>query len=425
MASKYTEGCLEYTQISRRKFLGASLAAAGLMLPSWMPRVAFAQGKDAATDTLVFVFLRGGADGLSVCVPYGEDDYYNLRPTIAIPAPGGGADAATDLNGFFGLPPAMSAVRGAYDDGHLLFIQASGLVDETRSHFEAQRFIELGKANDPHITTGWLARLLDNTTASPLSAPLRGLGVSYGMPVSLQGGPLSLPIPDPSQFGISGDWATVDQRLDALSALYAASDEPLRSSALNTRGAIDLMKTIDFEGYAPTNGTVYPDDEFGRTLRACAAIIKARAGVQVMALDLDGWDTHDAENPINGRMAALMNSLSGGLAAFHADVMGSGDPGVTLVAMSEFGRNVAENGNGGTDHGHGNAMIALGKAVHGGRVLTQWPGLAPEQQYEEQDLVITIDHRDVLSEILSKRLGVSNVATIFPGYSPTDRGVIA
>lgn len=423
------KGCAEFHHLSRRKFLGLSGAAlAAAAVPAWLPKIAFAAGGAGSRDVLVSIFLRGGADGLTLVVPHGEDAYYDLRPTLAIPRPGDGPNGAIDLDGFFGLPQAMGALKEAYDDGALLFVHATGLPDPTRSHFSAMYFMEVGRPSPPtSLFTGWIGRHLAATPPAVAGAPLRALGLGYGLPRSLVGGPQTVPVRDLGDVDLSGDENLAQGRRRALDAMYAAAtDSLLKASANNTTRTIDLLRQIDFSGYQPGGGAVYPDDEFGNAIKSTAALIKAQVGVEAATIDLSGWDSHEEMGAIDGDLAALMNSLSRGLAAFHQDLFTGGFDRVVVTVQSEFGRNANENASRGTDHGHGGAMIVLGGQVAGGRVLADWPGLAPDQLYEDQDLQITIDYRDVLAEILEKRLGNTNLAAVFPdpAYSPSFKGVI-
>lgn len=419
-------GCREYHTINRRDFLRQIGAGAiALSVPTWLPRVAFAQG-GAPRDVLVSIFLRGGADGLSLCVPHGEDAYYRIRPTLAIGAPGSSDSVkCTDLDGFFGLAPAMAALYPAYDAGDLLVVQAAGLTDGTRSHFDAMMFMETGGTREDLVATGWLGRhLLATGPASP-DTVLRAVGINPSLQRTLTGSPQALPVPDPGSFVLGGNEGTAQQRLDLLRDLYTDTPEPLRSAAHNTYRTLDVLESIDFENYAPAGGAVYGDNDFGRAMRAAAALIKAGTGVEAIAIDLGGWDTHAGQGARNGYMANLMQQLAAGLAAFHKDVLQGGTRNVCVVTMSEFGRNAAENGSEGTDHGYGNCMFVLGGHVAGGRVLCDWPGLESAQLFEGQDLAITTDYRNVLAEILQRRAATADLDFVFPGLTPSFPGVIA
>ena len=420
-----TCGCDEYHALTRRQFLGntaALLTAAAV--PAWLPRVAYAHTFDSNRDVLVSIYLRGGCDGLSLCVPHAEDAYYALRPTLAVPRPNANDPfAATDLDGFFGLPPAMAGLLQAYIAGDLLIVHATGSVDESRSHFDAQHFMEVGKPRDPDLFTGWLGRHLLTTAPMDPNAILRAIGINNGLQQTLAGAPQTLPIPNLGDFNLAGNDDTAAERLDALVAMYADTLEPLKSAAENSKATIALLESIGIENYTPANGAVYPEDPFGQALRSSAALIKADAGVEAIAVDKGGWDTHNDQGTTQGELATHMTSLAESLAAFHADVIANGDRNVTVVVMSEFGRTPEENASRGTDHGHGNVMFVLGNRIAGGRVLTQWPGLEPEQLFQERDLDVTIDHRDILAEIIQLRLNNPDLATVFPDHTPTFQGV--
>ncbi len=420
-----SHACDEYRSLSRREFVSRSTATAvALSVPAWLPRVTYAQAENSDRDVLISIFLRGGADGLSLVAPFGEAAYYSLRPTIAIPPPSGAPNSSLNLDGFFCLPPAMGALLPAYQAGHLLIVHATGSTDPSRSHFDAQFFMEIGKPGDRNVVTGWLGRHLASKPPMKVDAALRAVGFAYGLPQTLVGGPDTLPIPDPSNFGLAGNSSTRAQRLAWLGNSYQVERDPLKTAALNTQRTINTLSALNIRGYTPAGGAVYPGGSFAAALRSTAALIRADMGIEAVQIDIGGWDTHSAQGPVNGGMAATMQQFAGAIGAFHADMVGAGRINrVTLVAMSEFGRVARENASQGTDHGHGNAMFVLGGSVLGGRVMRNWPGLAQGQLYENQDLHVTIDYRDILAEIVQRRLANSNVGLVFPGYAPTPRGV--
>ncbi len=421
-------GCPEYHLLSRRNFLIRSTAAvAGLAgAPLWLPRVAFAQDFTGDRDILIAIYLRGGCDGLSLCPPHQEQAYYDARPTLAIPRPdSGGAHAALDLDGFFGLPPSMAALMPAYAAGDFLIAHACGSKDESRSHFDAQYFMEIGKPRAPELATGWLGRHLLSVPPFSPETIIRAISFSPALQQMLVGGPQALPVPDPSDFTLYGDESTADARLTLLQEMYASTSEPLQAAAANTAATVALLDAIDFENYAPGHGAVYPDSDFGRAMKSTAAMIRADLGAEVFAIDVGGWDTHEDQGAVDGHMAGIMGDLADGLAAIHADLIGPRDRNVSVVIMSEFGRNLVENSSRGTDHGHGNIMLFLGNHIAGGRVLTEWPGLELEQLFEEQDLQVTIDYRDLVAELLQKRLGNSELGLVFPDFVPNFRGIVA
>jgi uncharacterized protein (DUF1501 family) len=255
-------------------------------------------------------------------------------------------------------------------------------------------------------------------------AALRGIGFAFGLPQTLVGGPDTLPIPDPSNFGLAGNSSTRTQRLAWLGTAYGTERDPLRTAALNTQRTINTLSALNIAGYQPAGGAVYPAGSFGSAMRSSAALIRADVGVEAVQIDIGGWDTHSAQGPLTGGMSFTMTQLAQALAAFHVDMNASSRMGrITVVAMSEFGRVARENASQGTDHGHGNVMLVMGGAVRGGRVMSVWPGLAPGQLYENQDLHVTIDYRDILAEVVLRRLNNTNLDLVFPTYTPLLRGV--
>jgi len=423
----FDHACDEYKALSRREFVARTTATAvALSVPAWLPRVTYAQTENSDRDVLISIFLRGGADGLTLVPPFGDPSYYSLRPTIAIPRPdSGSATPALSLDGFFGLPTAMSSLVPAYQSGQLLIVHAAGSTDPTRSHFDAQFFMEIGKPGDRNVVTGWLGRHLASKPPMRADAALRGLGFAFGLQQALVGGPDTLPIPDPANFGLAGSSTTRTQRLNWLGNAYQTERDPLRISALNTQRTITTLSALNINGYVPAGGAVYPGGSFGTAMRSTAALIRSDMGIEAVQIDLGGWDTHSAQGPLNGGMAQLMQQFAQALAAFHLDMNAAGRMNrVTLVAMSEFGRVARENASQGTDHGHGNALFVMGGSVVGGRVMRNWPGLAAGQLYEGQDLAVTIDYRNVLAEIVSKRLANPNLDLVFPTHTPFFHGVI-
>ena len=427
-------GCQEYNELSRRQFVADAAGMSGLAMfsavfPSWLPKVVLAESYVADRDVIISIFLRGGADGLSLCVPFGDANYYTSRPTIAIPRPDATTTATRGiaLDNFFAFPQAMKGLVPAFQAGQLLVVHATGSVDPSRSHFDAQKFMEVGKPRDPSVVTGWLGRHLATVPPMRTDAPLRALGFASGLQKTLIGAPKTLPISDPATFGLAGSTTTRTERSTWLKNEYGTAPEPLRSSALDALNTLELLRLINFTAYTPANGAVYPNTSFGRAMRSAAAMIKADVGIEAAQIDAGGWDTHSAEDPLNagGTMYNNMTGLSNALGAFHADVIqGTQATNVTVVVISEFGRNVRENSARGTDHGRGNCMFVMGRNIAGGRVFAfNWPGLARENLQDGQDLKVTLDHRDILAEIVKNRLGNQNVGVVFPDYVPTFRGV--
>jgi uncharacterized protein (DUF1501 family) len=422
-------GCAEYRELSRRRFLAAAgrastAAAAASYFPAWLPKIVMAESFASARDVMVSVFQRGGADGLSLVVPYADANYYTARPTIAIPRPDSSSpNRSTALDNYFAFSQGMLGLLPAYQSGNLLAVHATGQLNVSRSHFDAQRYMEVGKPVDPAIVTGWLGRHLATVPPLKTGSALRGIGISAGLQQTLIGGPQTLPIADPTNFTIGGATSTQAARFAVLNSDYSITMDPLRTAALDAVSTVQLLKSVNFSGYVPANGAVYPTSSFGRALRSVAALIKAGVGIEAAQIDVGGWDTHSAEDPVAGSLFNTMQDFSRSLGAFWADVISTGSA-VTAVAVSEFGRNVRQNGSLGTDHGRGTTMFAMGQSIAGGRVLTyQWPGLAPENLEAGQDLRVTLDYRDILAEIVQNRLGNTNLATVFPGWTPTFRGV--
>lgn len=421
-------GCQEYNELSRRQFIQASSAvAAAAAFPSWIPRVVMAKHYSSTRDVLLSVFQRGGVDGMSTCVPYGDNIYYTSRPTIRVPRPDDtsvpAAQRLTALDNFFGFPPAMLGLLPAYLATDLLVVHATGLLDKSRSHFDAQRWMEVGKPTDPTIVTGWLGRHLATVPPMRSNALLRGIGISSGLPKTLVGGPKTLPVASPGSYNVGGSSTTRTARLAVLDANYAATADPLKTNAMNAVDTIELLATLNFNGYVPANGAVYPNTSFGNALKSVAVLIKADVGVEAAQVDIGGWDTHSQQDPNAGSMFTTMTDFANSLGAFYRDVIAMGFP-ATAVSVSEFGRNLRENGSNGTDHGRATTMFAMGKGIAGGRVLANWPGLANAQLEDNQDLRVTVDYRDILAEIVANRLeNSSNLGAVFPGWTPTFRGV--
>lgn len=431
MNSKICTHCQEYSEVSRRTFLSRSFqSAAGLLLgnglaalPSWLPRITLADPhKGPAGDTLVCIFLRGGADGLNMIVPHGDEQYYAHRPYLGIPRPDDNKaenGRTLDLDGFFGLHPALADLHPIYNAGHLAFVHATGSPDETRSHFEAMDLMERGAAENGDYT-GWLSRHLATLDTGNNSA-LRAVGLGDMLPASLTGAVSATALQSIAEYHLAGQDERVGEMTALLNALYSQRNDLLTGAAAQTFASIEVLSRIDTERYQPA-GRAYAENEFGQAMRVVAQLIKADVGVEVACVDLGGWDTHVAQGNVEGAQASLMAELAAGLAAFYEDLpdqIGS----VTVVVMSEFGRRVQENGGLGTDHGHGNMMMALGGGINGRQVFAQWPGLHDEQLAGPGDLAITTDYRDVLGDIIAKRLNNPKLADIFPGYVVNEVGV--
>ena len=418
--------CPEYAELSRRGFLARSgiLSAAGLTSTAWLPRVVLARGSSGVPrDVLVHVFLRGGTDGLSVVVPHGDPFLYSARPNLAVPPPGQ-TNGAIDLDGFFGFNPNAAPLMSAFNNGHLAVVHAAGSTDPTRSHFDAMKAMEGGVPNQSlvNVSTGWLGRHLADTP--PVGGGLlRGLALEQTMPLHLIGSEGTLPISDPDNFDFPGRDATKVQRRLAIETMYQGAEEPLAGAAISTLATIDLLATIDFAGYQTSGGKAYPQSAFGQQLKASAALIKAGIDIEAIGIDYGGWDHHENQGPIGGVMAILLGDLTNSLEAFYLDMLAGGQlDSLVILLMSEFGRRLAENVSMGTDHGHGNMMMAIGGHIAGGQVFANWPGLDPAS-LDDGDLSITIDYRDIVSEILANRLANGNLANVFPNHTPTFYGI--
>ena len=419
-------GCQEYNELSRRSFIVKAAGAAVFAgtVPDWVPRVVLADSANTTRDVIVNIFMRGGADGLSLCAPFADPNYYTARPTLAIPRPDSGlATKGTALDNYWMFPKAMTGLLPAFQGGELLVVHGAGLTFNSRSHFDAQHFIEVGTATDNSISTGWLGRHLATSWPAKPAAPLRAIAIANGLPLTLGGAPLTIPMPAPASFAIGGSAATQNARSAWLSNEYYLDQDPARAAALDVTSTLSLLKAINFNGYVPSNAAVYPNSSFGRGLKSAASLIKADIGVEAIQIDIGGWDTHVAEDPLAGSLFQTMTDFSNSIGAFWADVLqGNGTYNVTLVAMSEFGRNVKENGNAGTDHGRGGVMFTMGHHINGGQVMTKnFLPLAKANLQDGQDVKVTIDHRDVLAEIVKNRL--QNNTAIWPGYVPTFQGV--
>jgi uncharacterized protein (DUF1501 family) len=394
-------------------------------LPAWMPRMVFApEGQAPRGDVLVCVFQRGGMDGLNAVVPVGDDHYYKLRPTLAIAQPKpGDAQTAIDLDGYFSLHPALAALKPLYDDHALAVVHACGSPDPTHSHFDAMDYMERGTPGAKTLTSGWLARHLLSLNNGNTS-PLRAVGISSMLQESLRGETPAVALRSIADFHLRGQPQRIAALQKTLASLYSLpqASAPLHNAAQQIEDISALLSRINVSTYQPAAGARYPDDDFARGMTQVAQLVKAEVGLEVACVDIGGWDTHANEGGAEGTLARLLAQLGNTLAAFYSD-LGDKARQVTVVTMSEFGRRAQENGSGGTDHGHANAMFILGGGVKGGKVYADWPTLAPDKLAAPGDLALTTDYRDVLGELLSKRLGNAHIEQVFPGYTPRPRGL--
>ena len=386
-----------------------------------MPRLSFAPKNTAPRgDTLVVVFLRGAADVLNMVVPHGEEAYYQLRPTLGIARPDDlkskKEERTVDLDGFFGFHPNMSSLLEAWQSGQLAIIHACGAPDESRSHFKAMELMERGVDDERGPASGWIGRHLA-TLNTGNSSPLRAVGMGTRPQRSLSGSVPVSALRSIADFHLGGDQRALQQMRAALNYVY--QNDELGQDTLSIMDTLQKLDPLNYQ--SPI--TNYPDTEFGLALKQTAMLIKAEVGLEVSAIDLGGWDTHFTQGSMTGLMPNLMKDLAEGLAAFHADMADHMNK-LTIVTMSEFGRRAYENGSLGTDHGHGSMMMVLGGNVDGGKVHGQWPGLNEGQLMGPGDLAVTTDYRDVLSEVLSKRLNNPATSDVFPEYQPVMRNIL-
>jgi len=396
--------------ITRRVFLRDSgLAVVGTAaIPSFLARAAFgAPDSGVHSKRLVIIFQRGAADGLNIVVPHGETAYYAMRPSINIPRRN-----VLDLDGFFGLHPSLAPLQPLWRQQKLAIVHASGSPDPTRSHFDAQDFMESGTPGLKTTYDGWLNRSLHSLPASRQSA-FRAIALGPSLPRILSGTEPAVAVNNLNQFSVGGKNAPAAGMFEAMYANSA--DSILHGAGQETFDAVKMLKAADPSKYKPAPGAEYPRGRFGDSLRQLAQLIKANLGVQVAFADIGGWDHHVNEGNTQGQLANVLRDFSGSLAAFWTDLGDLGEDTV-VVSMSEFGRTARENGNRGTDHGHANAMFIIGGPVRGGKVYGQWPGLDQSQLHDGRDLAVTTDFRRVLGEAVYQHLGNRSLDQVFPGF---------
>ena len=395
---------------SRRVFIkqGAFALVSLGFAPSFLARTAMAAGGRA--KQLIAIFQRGAVDGLNMIVPYGEGEYYKVRPSIAIARPGAGPDGALDLDGFFAFNPRMAPLKPFWDRRDLAVVHACGSPDATRSHFDAQDYMETATPGVKSTQDGWLNRYLQARHDEQATA-FRAVALSEQLPRMLQGQASALAVDQIADFGVRGG---MGQSFEAQYA--AAADRLLNPVGRDAFDAMRMLKRVDPASYRPANGAEYPRTPFGQALLQIAQLSKADVGLEVAFADLGGWDTHVNQGGAQGQLAARLNDFSRGIAALVTD-LGERMSDTVVLTMSEFGRAVRENGNRGTDHGHGNAMMVIGGGVRGGKVYGRWPGLATDRRYEGRDLAVTTDFRDVFGEVVVRHLGLGNAQPVFPGYA--------
>lgn len=365
---------------------------------------------------LVVIFQRGAADGLNIVIPHGEPAYYAMRPSINIPQ-----RSVLDLDGFFGLHPAMSALQPLWNQKHLAIVHAAGSPDPTRSHFDAQDFMESGTPGMKDTEDGWLNRALRSVHSD---AAFCAVAMGPSLPRILSGSEHAVAINSLNDFGVGGADPGGQPIQKSFEAMYAGSvDAVLHGSAQETFEAVKMLRSANPAQYTPVAGANYPRGRFGDGLKQLAQLIKANLGVQIAFADIGGWDHHVNEGNTEGQLANVLREFSQSLSAFWTD-LGDLAEDTVVVTMSEFGRTARENGNRGTDHGHANVMFVMGGSVRGGHVYGRWPGLDQSQLYEGRDLALTTDFRRVVGEAVSRHLGNHDLASVFPGFDSGSQGFL-
>lgn len=395
---------------TRRAFIqNSAVAMFGIgATPLWLER---ALGATTTRKKIyVSILQRGAADGLNIVVPHGDKAYYDARPSIAVPRPGSADNAALDLDGYFGLHPSLKPLLPLFTEKKLAIIEATGSPDPTRSHFDAQDYMESGTPGLKSTRDGWLNRAISDTAAT---SPVRAVSLGPTLARSLRGPVPAVALNSVKDFGIRDRMAGEE----FMSRYAASTDTQLRGTGKETFEAIRLLDSLRKTPYEPANSAVYPTGRLGQSLKQIAQMIKADVGLEVAFADLGGWDHHVNETPL---LTNLLREFGQSLAAFTQD-LGPLMDDVVLTTMSEFGRTARENGARGTDHGHANVMFAIGGPVAGGKVYGRWPGLEREQLYEGRDLAVTTDFRTVLTEVVSTHLGQPRLDRVFPGFTARER----
>ena len=405
--------------ISRRYFLrSGALALASFGLdPLFLDRAAYAIpriGPSTAGKTLVCLFQRGAVDGLNMVVPHGDGGYYQGRPRIAVPR-----NQVIDLDGHFGLHPELAVLKPLWDNHSLALVHAVGSPDRTRSHFDAQDYMETGTPGVKSTPDGWLNRYCQHDEEH-LQTPFRAVAFGPQLPRILGGSAPSLAIGDLRTFGLQARQpGTRDKLTRAFESLYQGSATGIvAASSEEGFEAVQMIKEVNPTQYRPAPGVEYPRGRFGQSLLQIAQLIKSDVGLEIAFADIGGWDTHVNQGAGDGQLADRLREFGQGLGAFSAD-LGERMADVVVLTMSEFGRTIDENGNSGTDHGHATAMMVMGGSVDGGKVHGRWPGLDPAQRFEGRDLAVTTDFRDLFAEVLQGHLGSSHLADVFPGFGIT------
>ena len=409
---------MQNNQINRRFFLhrGALAVAGTAALPGFLVRSILAETGSVPNRRLVVIFQRGAADGLNAVVPYREKNYYAMRPSIAIPQ-----NQVIDLDGFFGLHPALGTFKPLYDAGHLAVVHAAGSPDISRSHFDAQDFMESGTPGLKSTQDGWLNRALqaEDLVHRANQTAFRALALGPDIPRTLAGKVPAIALGNVNNFSVAGRGPTPSPAASAFEAMYGESgDHIFHAAGEETFEAVKMLRAANPAQYQPASGVEYPNSEFGNRMKQVAQLLKTNLGVEAAFTDIGGWDTHQNQGNVEGQLSNRLRDFSQSISAFWRD-MGDAAENVTLVTMSEFGRTARENGTGGTDHGHANVMFVLGGNVKGGKVYGRWPGLNNDQLNEGRDLALTTDYRQVLGELVNKTISATNLDLVFPGAQLT------
>ena len=411
--------------MDRRYFLktgGIGLASFGLMAaaPEFLHQFAAAsdlQNGFGRKKVLVTIFQRGAVDGLNMIVPHGDAEYYNLRRNIAIPQPSK-IEGAIDLDGFFGMHPTMRSLEKFWQSKQLAIIHSAGSPDNTRSHFDAQDYMESATPGIKGTRDGWLNRVVQAAPSEKVS-PFRAVSMTQQLPRSLYGRAPSVSMTNLADFAIRAGIYTQNLKGGFEGVWQQNAKDALGETGKETFEAVNFLKQANPAQYKPENGAVYPNTDFGRSMMQIAQLIKAGVGLEVAFTDTGNqirWDTHINQGGTRGQLANFLRVFSDAIAAFATD-LGKRMDDVLVLTMSEFGRTARENGSRGTDHGHGNAMLVLGNSVKGGKVYGEWTGLRPDQLNEGRDLAVTTDFRDVFAEAASRHLGARDLKKVFPNYA--------
>jgi uncharacterized protein (DUF1501 family) len=412
--------------VNRRAFVksGAlSLVTMGLT-PSFLRRSVFGAELVAGAGTLgnargkvlICLFQRGAADALNMVVPHGEAAYYKARPVLAVPRPSTTvAGAALDLDGFFGLHPSLAPFKDLYRDGIMAPVHAVGSPSATRSHFDAQDYMESGTPDVKSTRSGWMNRYLAarGTCEECNTSTFRAVAMTNQTPRILDGPSPSIAMSSLDEFAVRTS-ATQAQRIEAL--YRTGSADVVHAAGGEVFDAVKVLRAANPRQYLPRNGAMYPNSQFGQRLLQIAQLIRADVGLEVAFADVGGWDTHINQGGATGQLANRLGEFAQSVRALVTD-LGDRMADVVILTMSEFGRTVRQNGNAGTDHGHAGALFVIGGNVRGGKVHGKWPGLQPEQLHEGRDLALTTDFRAVFAEVASRHLGARHLDAMFPGYN--------